>query len=109
MASIPAEAAFATFFDLLVQGHVSLYSNDIGTYSGTPGSETGDVPVDPLFVDVVQGNYHLRATSPLIDQGVAAPDGNAGDYDAAGDPRVVGAVDIGAYELQDLIFVDGFD
>ncbi len=97
-------------FDLLLEQHVALYDNDIGSYQGTPSADTGNVSIDPGFVDSGSGNYRLRGNSPLLDQGVNAPYGGIGAYDAGGNDRVVfGVVDIGAYELQDGIFADGFE
>lgn len=66
------------------------------------------VNVDPLFVG--NGDYRLRGDSPLRDFGDNFAPGGIGSYDAAGQTRVVnGNVDMGAYEVQDLIFKDGFD
>ncbi len=61
---------------------------------------------DPLFVDRVAGDLHLRADSPYIDKG----DGNQlliqTDYE--GDPRVVGLnVDIGADEFYPHVYTVG--
>jgi hypothetical protein len=57
--------------------------------------------VDPLFVHAASGDYHLQATSPLINQGNnAAPELPA--MDKEGQPRIDGvAVDLGAYETND--------
>jgi hypothetical protein len=68
------------------------------TYSdvqeGIAGS--GNISSNPRFVDRSQGDYHLRANSPAIDAGTndGAP---AADFE--GDPRPVGAVDMGADEF----------
>ncbi len=53
---------------------------------------------DPLFVDPLRGDFHLQATSPVIDQGTdTAPKLPAVDFDR--DPRHAGSqVDIGADE-----------
>ncbi|MEO5625793.1 MAG: hypothetical protein ABIQ70_07290 [Dokdonella sp.] len=76
---------------------------------------------DPLFVDVGNGDFHLRADSVAID---VAPPGAAGDRDLDNRPRdedmpnvpnLDGVRDLGAYERQvhscasDTIFCDGFD
>jgi len=96
--------------DLILGSHVALYNNDIESYQGIPDSEDGAVSVDPRFVDAAGGDYRLRGDSPLIDQGIGDPYGEVGTFDVAGDDRVVfGAVDIGAHELQEAIFLDGFD
>lgn len=65
----------------------------------------GNISADPLFVDAINGNYHLRASSPAIDAGDnSAP--NLPQQDYAGNPRVldgnndcVSTIDLGAYEL----------
>ncbi len=98
------------------------YSNIQG---GWPG--TGNIDADPLFVDPVNGDYHLLAGSPCIDgaDNIAVPVGI--DTDLDGNPRFVDdpdtpdtgnpgppgpIVDMGAYELQLLcpqdITSDGF-
>ena len=84
--------------------------NDIcssGVWGGAI-AEVANLNVDPGFVGA--GDYHLRGDSPLRDSGDNSPPGGTDSIDAGGKTRVVfGTVDIGAYELQDLIFADGFD
>lgn len=90
----------------IIWGNVAWYANEIGgattTYScvrgGYPG--TGNIAVDPRFVDPVNGDFHLRATSPCIDRGSNAATTERIDVD--GDPRVApanGRVDMGADEF----------
>src|ERR1044071_8268896 len=63
-----------------------------------PGGE-GNIPPNPLFVDVAAGNLRLQSNSPCINLGLNAYVTASADLD--GLPRVVGAaVDIGAYEFQ---------
>jgi hypothetical protein len=53
----------------------------------------------PLFVDPVNGDFHLQPTSPCVNAGNNRL--AAGDNDLDGNPRIVGeTVDIGAYESQ---------
>jgi PKD repeat protein len=70
------------------------------TYSdiegGFPG--TGNLNVDPLFVDPARYDLHLSPASPLIDVGYFHTLLPPTDYD--GNPRIMGAaVDMGAYEF----------
>ncbi len=53
--------------------------------------------VNPQFVDSAGGDFHLVATSPMIDTGAAPPAG-AYTYDFDGFPRVVGKIDVGPFE-----------
>ncbi|MCL6630422.1 MAG: right-handed parallel beta-helix repeat-containing protein, partial [Armatimonadetes bacterium] len=73
-----------------------VYNPDGYDYSGiSPG--TGDIQVDPLFVDCPGGNYHLRYGSPCRNVGwddVVQP----GWLDIDGQPRRNGVVDIGSDE-----------
>jgi len=66
------------------------------TYSDIQGGWTGvgNIDADPLFVDAVQGNYHLKSISPAIDAGTTM---GAPVADLEGTPRDV-APDMGAYE-----------
>ena len=52
--------------------------------------------VNPQFLDPAHGDFHIKAGSPAIDAGTSAY--GLGATDADGHPRVVGTVDIGAYE-----------
>lgn len=54
-------------------------------------------------------NLRPKRSSPLIDAGLNAPTGGLPGASFDGGPRLVGPrVDIGAYELDELL-VDGFD
>jgi len=79
-----------------LDGGTATYS-DIGT--GETAGE-GNISVDPMFVGVGGGDFHLLSGSPCIDAGSnAAPE--LPDSDLDGNPRIVGAaVDMGAYEYQ---------
>ncbi|GAB3507178.1 hypothetical protein GCM10027341_41300 [Spirosoma knui] len=69
---------------------------------------TGNLSVDPLFVDAANGDFRLSACSPLVDAGNSTISYTVGnlvsftlpDTDLAGNPRRVRTIDLGAYEFQ---------
>jgi hypothetical protein len=110
---------------ILWNGGNEIYISDGSTitisYSDIQGGWSGDgnIDVDPLFVDPVNGNYNLLPGSPCIDAGdnSAVPVGITTDLD--GNPRfcddpdtidtgngIAPIVDMGAYESWPVIFVD---
>lgn len=69
------------------------YCDVEGGYTGT-----GNIDSDPAFVDAANGDYHLKASSPCIDDGDNSVY-SSGDTDIDGDDRKLGAtIDIGADE-----------
>lgn len=64
----------------------------------------GNLDVDPMFTDSLNGDYSLACGSPLIDQGIVdAPAQSVTDL--PGNPRAIGdAVDLGAYEFVPEVF-----
>ena len=87
----------------------TLIANDLQAVVGTPGTQLGNLSVDPNFIDAVGGDFRLAGDSLLLDAGADAPHDGLGATDVAGLPRVAGAhVDIGAFE-SDRIFGDGFE
>jgi len=73
------------------------------TYSDVQGGweGNGNIDADPCFVDPDNEDYHLHPNSPCIDAGnnEAVPGWLAYDFD--GYPRIIGTVDMGAYEYHD--------
>ena len=88
---------------------VQMDYNDIGTKGGdNPSTFTGDVSVDPGFVDAANGDFHLTADSPLL--GTMAVDGDYQSVDPDGNANalpIYGKTDAGAYN--ETIFKDGVD
>ncbi|HEY3414777.1 MAG TPA: choice-of-anchor Q domain-containing protein [Armatimonadota bacterium] len=86
-----------------------VYGNSGGNYPVILKDATGfqgNISVDPQLVSR-KGDFHLAATSPLIDAGNDAYV-QSGDTDAVGKPRIQGAhVDIGAYEFGGSSFTMG--
>ncbi len=80
-----------------------VFANGSNDFNPGPGT----VQADPKFVGA--GNYHPRNDSPVRDAGITALATDL-PVDLDGAPRVVGlAIDIGAWELSDSIFANGFD
>jgi hypothetical protein len=76
--------------EMIGLGTFSINYSDIE--GGWPG--TGNIDVDPLFVDASNDDYHLQVGSPCIDKGTAV---GAPAYDIEDTSRDA-APDIGAYE-----------
>jgi hypothetical protein len=96
---ILGDAAAANFSN----EHNLVFGN--GSDDFTPGP--GTITADPLFVGA--GDFHPQQGSPVRDAGNTAFAADL-DFDLDGAPRVVGpAIDIGAWELADAIFADGFE
>ncbi len=97
-----------------VRGYNLVYHNVLSNYISISGSVSsnlsaapGDLNVDPLFVNVNAGDYHLKNGSPAINAGTNYPGAPAFDYD--GNPRPYSRpdiadcrFDIGIYERIDL-------
>ena len=99
-------------FDLYIYNSAILVDNDVNNQGGTPpaAGSSGNITVDPLFVNAAANNYRLRAGSPARDTGDNSPPGTIRNYDLDGLARIEGAlVDMGAYEYHDVIFADGFE
>jgi hypothetical protein len=66
-----------------------------------PDAGTGNIDSDPVFVDVVGGNFRLQFNSPCINAGNNALVVDPSDLELDRKPRISGGrVDMGAYEFQ---------
>ena len=85
-------------------GSLTVSRTDYQTKTAGVTDGGGNVNVDPAFIDPAIGDYHLRATSPLVDKGVLGP--NPLDRDSRprfdGDKNGTAEPDLGAYELVDV-------
>jgi hypothetical protein len=123
-----AEVANSAFFqnqiaDLTVEAFGGSASNRIfvrdsllPVANGTaPAVISSPVTGDPRFVDAAAGNFLPREDSPLLNRGVLpipGPYTQFNGFDVAGGLRNrLGAIDVGAFELQNLdpVFRDGFE
>ncbi|RXK59685.1 T9SS type A sorting domain-containing protein [Lacibacter luteus] len=69
----------------------SIVESNSGVFPGT-----GNLNVNPLFVNAAAGNLRLQQTSPAINKGNDAANNESVDFD--GNARVVDVIDMGAYE-----------
>lgn len=97
--------------DLRIPANTRIYRNNIEDLQGVPNPSTGNnFSVDPLFDGGSFISFRLKANSPMIDAGLAAPIGGLTSVDLDGNTRVQNAaVDVGAYEFPGRIFADGFE
>lgn len=98
--------------DLLLEDpevEADLYYNNIDEIAGSPDSQVGTLNVaNPGFVDALAEDFRLQPTSPLRNKGNAPFPLPGVDLD--GRQRIVeSAPDLGAFEIPDYLFVDGFD
>lgn len=97
-------------FDLRIPDDDALvFYNDIGVLLGIPHDlSAGNLNIDPGFVG--SDNFRLTPASPLVNAGREDVSYGLTQLDLDDHARVQGGfVDIGAYELRERIFVDGFD
>lgn len=95
--------------DISIGINTILTNNVVGKSMGVvPAQDINTLSVDPGFMG--NGNFRLRPGSPLINLGTDTPAGGLSLYDLDGELRTeMGNVDLGAYELNDIIFANSFD
>ncbi len=67
-------------------------------FQSASGSDQGSLVSDPTYINRLTLNLSPQASSPAKDKGTYISNAINGDVDFVGNPRVVGNVDIGAYE-----------
>lgn len=79
--------------------HYIYIENETAITSENKLKEQNNLSVDPAFVDIENGDYHLSQNSPVIDKGDSSPILPIPETDIDGEPRLQGnGVDIGADE-----------
>lgn len=81
------------------------FKNNAVALSSTFGSNTTYLTSDPGFTDVsnadvAKNDYTLQTTSNMVGGGDNSASTVVGSFDLAGNTRIVGIIDIGAYEEQ---------
>ena len=75
------------------------YNNGFADSLDGRSAGSGNLAVNPTFVNSHAGNLHLKSSSPLINKGQVCSAGGVANLDAAGNGRVFGSsMDLGAYE-----------
>lgn len=71
--------------------------------SGYGVNKGGNLDIDPQFVNPSEGDFRIQVDSPAVDWGDDSK--NSLSIDLAGNPRKVGTIDLGAYEVRSEDFV----
>ena len=80
--------------------HYIYIENETAITSENKLKEQNNLSVDPAFVDIESGDYHLSQNSPVIDKGDSSPILPIPETDIDGESRLQGnGVDIGADEV----------
>lgn len=92
----------------LLSSVVILRNNNINSLGGLPQVDVDNLNViNPQFEDLLNLNFRLQSTSPMINAGLMSA--GSPDRDFEGKPRFSeGQADIGAFEYQELL-ADGFE
>jgi hypothetical protein len=80
-------------------------SDYLSTSPSAPTDGGGNLNVDPAFVNADGGDYHLRATSPVVDMGAgsaASLDRDSKGRSFDGDKNGTAVPDMGAFEVRDV-------
>ena len=85
-------------YDTTGTGSNTVWTNSCTTPLPSGPNDTGNISADPQFVNSSAGNFRLRRSSPCVNAGVNRA-WMTGTVDLDGAPRLVGTVDMGAYEL----------
>jgi hypothetical protein len=94
-----------TTYGLYLGNAGAVIDNDYGSLGGTPPDLiSGNLSLNPFFVDAAGGDFHLSGDSPML--GYCPPSPHGFDLDDNANPNS-GRQDMGAY--QETIFVDGFE
>jgi hypothetical protein len=72
--------------------------SSLASFRAASAQEAHGKYADPLFVNLAGHDLHVLGTSPAVGAGTNLGAGVVGATDYAGNPRVVGAIDIGGYE-----------
>lgn len=96
-----------------IQQNNDIAATNSRTYGGVCGPIPANPSVDPAFVNVATGDFHLTFGSPMIDAGVNTDqDISSTDLDqhtriVDGDGNGTATIDIGAYEVQNPLLSAG--
>ncbi len=93
--SLPAFSAQLTVNNGFNDFFNNTLPNNFGGYTAGPST----LNVDPLYANAAGANYHLQSGSPVINVGTNTSNGGVPPVDADGNARLIGMVDMGAYEF----------
>lgn len=89
-----ANVRYGSSVDTALEGKISIGAISVPEATVSPNAITAE----PMFVDILAGDYHLQAGSPCIDAGDEPPVASYA-FDLDGNARIYGdAPDLGCYE-----------
>ena len=78
------------------------FNNTLNDEWGGYAPGANDLAADPLFVNLAMSDFTLQSESSLINAGTATiPGVTLTEFDLSGNDRVVGVIDVGAFEAAD--------